>query len=196
MKKELVRKSSEESFITYEHFAKTYLFIAKNVLLEKENNNRKKELSIDDNFRIDSGLVVIPAIYCVRHSIELFLKSIDVGRTSTYLQTHDTRELVKILDTVEGLSVSVKNEVIRLAAKYFDYRFSVKLTDNLKNGASDLNNEVFRFPENNAEIAIIGTNLPAFNVIEILQDIKDLGLVFGAASGAWQLSESRIKNRN
>ena len=84
--------NSDSSYINYEHFAKTYLLSAKILLEAKESS---VERNATEKMRIDSGLIYIPIIYLIRHSIELILKSVDVGNSKSYLKTHDLENLHK-----------------------------------------------------------------------------------------------------
>ena len=89
--------NSDSSYINYEHFAKTYLLSAKILLEAKESS---VERNATEKMRIDSGLIYIPIIYLIRHSIELILKSVDVGNSKSYLKTHDLENLHKELDNL------------------------------------------------------------------------------------------------
>jgi hypothetical protein len=180
------KKVSQASFINYEHFAKTYLLIAKIVLLEKEKTLHKEKLSDDDHWRLQK-LIAIPSIYCVRHGVELFLKSIEVGTNKTYANTHDLDELRKVIGANCSSLIDIDSftEVVK---KYLNYDFVTPITTATEQNYDSMN-EVFRFPENTNGIKIVGENLKDFKTEEISQDIEKLSYFFNVISTNWQLNK-------
>ncbi|MDD5463926.1 MAG: hypothetical protein PHP62_02165 [Candidatus Moranbacteria bacterium] len=186
------RKQSNSNFITYEHFAKTYLLMARISLLAIDGSIDKKKLNPDDNWRLESGLILIPIIYCIRHSIELFLKSIDIGNTISYLKTHDNKELSKVLLSIKAPLADFK-KIKKIINKYTSYCFSKELIENVSKKQSiktfDSMNELFRYPDNDINLAICGKNLHLLKSSEVLQDIEDIKLIFGRYSSIRQLTK-------
>lgn len=191
------KTQSNRSFINYEHFAKTYLLMAKVGMLARDGAIDKVRLDADDEWRLEEGLVMIPVTYCIRHSIELFLKSIDIGINNKYLLTHDLTELSKALSLIRIPPDSL-HKINNLIEKYSSYNFSEELIENFSENQSkknfDLMNEIFRFPEKKVDtMTVRGENLRLLKTAEGLQDIADIKSIFDQISTIRQLTNSGFK---
>jgi len=172
--------NSDSSYINYEHFAKTYLLSAKILLEAKESS---VERNATEKMRIDSGLIYIPIIYLIRHSIELILKSVDVGNSKSYLKTHDLENLHKELDNL-GIEINtpLKEYLVKIIDKYMSYKFGVDLLNVI-----DFKNDVFRFPDNSTKVKIKGENLSKLDSKEMLREVTSLNSLCVQLSAIWQI---------
>lgn len=173
---------SRETFITYEHFAKTYLLAAKLLLEAKKSDIRR---NAGEQQRIDNGLIYIPIIYLIRHSIELILKSVDIGNSKSYLRSHDLADLQNELDNL-GIEMGspLKTLLLEVIDKYMTYGFNTDLF-----GTVDIQNDVFRFPDNSTLTSIKGENLAQIDVEDLLQDVTFLTSACVTLSARWQIQK-------
>ncbi len=181
-KRKLIRVKSKETFITYEHFAKTYLLAAK-LLLEVKKSDVKRHGN--EQQRIDSGLIYIPIIYLIRHSIELILKSVDIGNSKSYLQSHDLVDLQNELDNFDiEISSPLKTHLLEVINKYMTYGLNTDLFRNV-----DIQNDVFRFPDNSTKTKIKGQNLALIDAEDLLQDVMFLSSACVTLFARWQIQK-------
>lgn len=171
---------SEYSFITYEHFARVYLLMAKSALLAKSKSWDDESFNADDRLRFENGVIFIPIIYCIRHSIEIFLKSLYVGLTQKYPNTHNLGLIVTLLD--KKLPKPLDRTLVDLIQKYSEYSLdNINIFSN-ENKKDDQSNEFFRFPDNIVGSKIKGEALVGINENNMLSDIKKLKILYTRAS--------------
>jgi hypothetical protein len=161
--------TSNSTFINYEHFAQTYLLSAK-ILLEENVKNRK---IIDEKWRIESGLIFITIIYLIRHSIELYLKSISVNQNNNFINIHNLIELKKNIGNDIKIDKKTQNDLQKITEKYTNYNFNLKIIN-----TTDDTNDVFRYPDNKVNTKIIGENLKKLSRKDFLNDINKIKRIF------------------
>ncbi|GEM_PF-2659238 len=179
--------------ISFEHFAKTYLLMAKIAL--SYTGEGKDNISTDDKFRLNSGLIFIPVIFCIRHSVEVFLKSVAIRVDDKYYKTHDLKELEKILSRIKIPAEDVRKG-IKIVDKYTHYKFPKKIVQFLSEENNikfyDKRNEVFRFPENDIRLEIMGENLKNLKASDFQEDIENINSIFSKYS-FWSQIEKHKK---
>ncbi len=183
------KKQTNVNFITAEHFAKTYLEAAAILLKQHRQDSEKPGNDLSPTF----GLLLIPILYCIRHSIELFLKRLDIGASRSYLLTHDIDKLRQQLESAGFFSSSSSSHsdgtFLKVIKKYETYDFDPAL---VLGAEVDSDNEIFRFPEDKkGKMRIIGQNLPLTDLGVIDQDIRKLRQYFTQYSIHSQLEKNK-----
>jgi hypothetical protein len=162
--------------INWKQFARTYLLSAKISILKRIEleSGSSSRISEDIKYRLESGLILIPVIYSIRHALELLLKSIGVKLNSEIIKSHDITTLVQELSVIGKIDEDKKDKLLKLIIKYTKYNFNIEL---FKNSEIDLNNEFFRFPHIVNTNKIMGENLKHIQSSDILNDIETLEAV-------------------
>ncbi|KKQ24348.1 MAG: hypothetical protein US40_C0005G0022 [Candidatus Roizmanbacteria bacterium GW2011_GWC2_37_13] len=187
-------KKSEQTHYEWFFYAMSFLGLAKIGCRELINQKyRDKDFLTEDLLygaeESNSRFLLIPIFFNVKHSLELFIKTVGVNIDGEYRDKHDLDYLLKDLKSrVKNLFKNRnKNEIFQkiedlksIVKKYFLYNFLENM-----NPIRDYNNELFRYPSSKRGINI-SQELEKFDstkVGEILNDIKKIHILFISIRG-------------
>ncbi|MBU1130174.1 hypothetical protein KKE45_02530 [Patescibacteria group bacterium] len=202
MSRKKIKKVTKLSKYEWMIYAKSYLKMAE-VGLEELRCKKYVKKGLDHMFFYKQKWLLIPIIWNLKHALELAVKTLGIGIDKQYLQSHDSGKLAKnLLQTIKKLNIinDLKPKTIQRFAeiifKYYRCEFWDKKfikTDTVL----DIQNDIFRYPENTASFQInlqILQDIPfneengySHETEELSQDIKELGNLFGALN-------NRIRN--
>lgn len=181
-------------------YAEGYLGLAKIGCLELLNQYYRDNKSLTDDLLYgsevsDLQLLLIPIFFNIKHSLELFIKGTGVALDKKYLKDHNIDLLLKDFRVRLSAFPELKSDLELdkrvgklepIIKKYFLCEFF----KNIK-GASDFQNELFRYPESRdpalSELTSFYKSPGIFDELrnfqnsdlqKILEDIKDIHNVF------------------
>jgi len=190
MKNTKDEKIEVEKEFEYLYFSRSYLKLAyrgiEEVLYKLENSKEKYYQKYNHpfgemipDFSEECNYLLIPAIYDLKHAIEIFIKTLTYFLNIQPEEKHDCKALFqKLRKKISGQTV---NSLENLAIDYYKNEFlKNKLGKNIT--MEDKMNDVFRYPDNKAKIELNFFNiLPNFtrdDLIKMQKDIKELDRLF------------------
>lgn len=195
MRRKKIKKITKLSQYEWGMYFGSYLKIAE-VGLEELRSKKYVKAGFDRMFFYDQKLLLIPIIWNLKHSIEIAVKALGINIDKQYLQSHDLDKLIAdLLQTIKRLNI--KNDLSQktiqrfaeIIYKYYKCEFWDKKF--IKTGnIEDVQNDLFRYPENTASFQIdlqILQNIPFNDELgysreteELFEDMKELRILFGA----------------
>lgn len=181
-------KKTKTKKIIYEWFswAQSYLRLAEIGLLElinqKYRNKRSPDTQLNQIYK--SKHLLIPIFFNIKHSIEVFLKALNINITGKYYKEHNIDTLLK--DLKESINKFPDSEHKKRALQILEQRNDLlKKYTNCeilgKGRVKDFNNIVFRYLENDfIEFDVLKEvgKIDDSRIIEIQQDINTLHNLF------------------
>lgn len=144
----------------YLYFARAYLVLASLGLNELTAKNETGQYEnpvtgIEPDFTYDKNYLLAPIIFNIKHSVEIFLKTIAKFLELDVIQIHD---LILLFEKVKGnlpkKGTKVKiQELEELLNKYYQNNFFNAKPINV-HIIKDGNNDLFRYPESNVKIGL------------------------------------------
>jgi len=179
-----------EKEFEYLYFSRSYLKLAyrgiEEILYKLENSKEKYNKRYSNpfggmvlDFSEECNHLLIPAIYDLKHAIEIFIKTLTHFLNMQPKEEHDYKILFKELK--RKISGQTVDNLENLVIDYYNNEFlKNKLGENTV--MEDKKNDVFRYPDNKAKIELQFFNiLPRFvgdDLKKIQKDIKKFDKLF------------------
>lgn len=184
-------------FLDWYKYFEAYLEMARIGLLQLDEQKYLPENLFKKGSLYDDQLLLIPVIWCLKHSIELLLKYLDIRITEEFSPVHNN---TKLYDEIKKAFLKLKitddkslNALILLSDKYFSLNFwrsTIIWSDSVR----DSMNDIFRYPESTVNFSL---NIGNMNIItkeahlEIGEDIKKLNKIALKLHG--QISRAKVR---
>lgn len=180
-----MKKKSKSHFLNWYDYSRGYLRLAHLGLLELKQQKYRNEFNQFTQSDIyDDNIILIPIIWCLKHSIELVLKSFNVRIDKEYSLVHDNAQLQdEIKKSFSNLGIKKPDsleDLIKLSDKYSKLKFwnssiisSGEINDSL--------NDIFRYPESKVDFILSTDSLCMItekNQQELEEDIELLHRLF------------------
>jgi hypothetical protein len=166
-------------FINWIKYCQAYLELARIGVLELNDVNHRPTDAFTEGSIYRDQLLLVPAIWCLKHAIELLFKALDIRITEEYLLAHDNADLhAEIKEAFKVLKIESSPylaELLELSDKYYKLKFWDSFL--ASRDVVDDSNDVFRYPENKVSFVLDISELHKVteeNRQEIVKDIERL----------------------
>ncbi len=184
MKKEKLSNNKKAKtkiwFIDWFKYFEAYLELARVGLLQLDKQEYPPETLFKKDSIYGDQILLIPIIWCLKHSIELLFKFLDIRITQEFSFVHDNTQLNnEIKHAFSKLKISnsvLLKEFIILSDKYFKLKFWDSFIT-LRSDIYDDANDIFRYPESRGSFSLnIGElhKITEENKLELKKDIERL----------------------
>ncbi len=185
-------------FINWIKYCQAYLELARIGVLElNDAHHRPTDAFIEGSIYKDQ-LLLVPAIWCLKHAIELLFKALDIRITEEYLLAHDNADLhAEIKEAFKVLKIESSPylaELLELSDKYYKLKFWDSFLASRE--VIDDSNDVFRYPENKVSFVLDISELHKVteeNRQEIVKDIERLSRLLLKLHS--EITDGKIKKR-
>lgn len=167
-------------FINWFKYFEAYLELARIGLLQLDKQEYPPETPFKKDSIYGDQILLIPIIWCLKHSIELLFKFLDIRITQEFSFVHDnTRLHGEIKNAFSRLKISdseLLKELIILSDKYLKLKFWGSFVI-LRGDIYDDTNDVFRYPESRMNFSLNMEELHKVteeNKLELKRDIERL----------------------
>lgn len=178
------RRIEIQKEMEYLFFSRAYLILAyrgiEEVLMKIKSGKFDNPFGeIKPDWVYENNYLLIPAVYNLKHAIEIFIKTLSYFLDIKPERKHDYKILFQKLNKrIKGQTV---NHLEKLVSDFYDNKFlKDKLDKSIK--IEDKMNDIFRYPENKAKIELDFFHiLPKFtenDLNTLRKNIKELDRLF------------------
>jgi len=167
--------------------AKAYISTSRILLEELLDQNRRTSFPAcyQKSFLYGKGenglsirkMLLVPALYCLKHAIEVGLKYKEVMSVKKYNKTHNLNEVV---------TQKLPQNIEKLIKKYCDNEYFITSANSLGWDVSDPNNTLFRYPESDERLCHLYYLLGDIQAEEIIRNFITDCDIFTTFISSWE----------
>ena len=167
-------------FVSWFRYFEAYLELAYIGLLQLEQKKYPPENGFKESNIYGDQCLLIPIIWCLKHSIELLFKSLNIRIANEFSLVHDNTQLCdELKNAFSKLKIKdseLLKEFINLSDKYFKLKFWHSFVISSGDVYDDMN-DIFRYPESRVNFSLAIKDLHKVtkeNLSELKADIGRL----------------------